>query len=297
MLRRVRPAILHASLFHANLCGRLLGRLSGVPIVITWRHSVEIGGQWRERINRWTARLDDRAVAVCELVRQAEIVRGGAPAGRVVTVYNGVDVDRFSAKEPQVVERVRRALGIPVDALLLGTVGRHSPEKDLANLLAAMVAVRDHVPTAWLVLVGGGELRGQLETQVRSLGLSDAVVFAGVRDDVPEILAALDLFVLPSRWEGLPLAVLEAMAARLPVVATAVGGVPEVVVDGLTGLLVPPGDPPALAGALLSLARDAGRRRAMGQAGYERVREHFAMAQMARAMERLYEELLAEKRG
>jgi glycosyltransferase involved in cell wall biosynthesis len=121
------------------------------------------------------------------------------------------------------------------------------------------------------------------------------VVFAGHRTDVPEILQALDIFVLPSNWEGLPNAVLEAMAAGLPVVATRVGGVPEVVVEGQTGILVPPRDPNALADALLTLLRDPNLRRRMGQAGRQRVQEYFSVDQMVSKTETLYEQLLSEK--
>ena len=295
LLRRKRPLILHASMFHANVLGRVLGRLAGVPIIVTWRHSVGIGWQGREWVNRWTALLNDKAIAVCELARRIEIQRTKVPSDRVVTVYNGLDVRRFSLVNPSSVVQIRHSLGVRSGALLLGAVGRLSPEKDYANLLAAMAKVQKHVPTARLFIVGDGELRERLEIQAQSLGLSDVVTFTGIRDDVPEILAALDIFVLSSRREGLPLAVLEAMAAGLPVVATVVGGVPEVVVDGVTGFLVPPLNPVALAEALLSLLQDPARCKAMGRAGYKRVKQCFSMEQMTRQIESLYEELLVEK--
>lgn len=294
LLLHERPVILHTSMFHANFSGRVLGWLAGVPIIITWRHSPSIGGALRELLNRWTVRLDDRIVATCELVRQIEIEHAQVPSDKVITIYNGIDMER-SAASPLAAARIRQAFNIPADALLLGSVGRMHRSKDFGNLLTAMVQVRKRIPAVWLLLVGDGELRGELESRAQTLGLSSVVTFTGIRDDVPDILAALDIFVLPSRWEGLPLVVLEAMAAGLPVVATAVGGTPEVVVDGVTGLLVPPRDPAALAQAITRLLRNPDLRRKMGRAGRERVTEHFSVEQMVRKTESLYEQLLVEK--
>jgi glycosyltransferase involved in cell wall biosynthesis len=176
---------------------------------------------------------------------------------------------------------------------LLGLVARLHRQKGLGDLLAAVAWVRERVPDVRLLLIGEGELRDELEAQARALGLSGAVIFAGIRTDVAEIVAALDIFVLPSLWEGTSNAVLEAMAAGLPIVATAVGGTPEVVVDGVTGLLVPPRDPSALAGALVTLLQDADLRHRMGRAGRERVKQYFSLERMVRRTEALYEELLS----
>jgi len=294
LLRRERPTILHTWMFHANVPGRVLGRLAGVPIIITWRHSINIGGALREFINRWTAQLDDRIVATCELVRQVEIERARVSSDKVITIYNGIDVQGYSAS-PLAAARVRQTFNVPADALLMGTVGRLHRAKGLADLLAALAQVRERIPTVRLLLVGDGELRGELEAQTQSLGLSSVVTFAGIRADVPEILAALDIFVLPSLWEGMPLVLLEAMAASLPVVVTAVGGTPEVVVDGVTGLLVPPRDPAALAQAIIRLLRDPDLRRRMGRAGRRQIEQHFAIGETVRQVEALYEALLREK--
>jgi sugar transferase (PEP-CTERM/EpsH1 system associated) len=294
LLRRQRPTILHTWMFHADLLGRVLGRLAGVPIIITSRRNENIGGALRERLNRWTAHLSDRVIAVCELVRQAEIKRTRVSPEHVVTIYNGVDVEQFSAVNVQAAARVRHIFDVPIDVLLVGSVGRLHPQKDFATLLAAITQVRKHIPTVRLLLVGDGELRDELESQARSLGLSEIVTFVGSRTDVPQILAAVDVFTLSSLWEGMSNAVLEAMAAELPVVATAVGGTPEVVVDGVTGLLVPPHDPTSLARALTTLLREPALRRKMGQAGRERVQEQFSVERMVCRTEALYTEVLRE---
>jgi sugar transferase (PEP-CTERM/EpsH1 system associated) len=295
LLRRERPAILHTWMFHANFVGRIVGRLARVPIVVTSRRNVNIGGTLREFLNRWTARLGDRVIAVCEMARQAEIERARVSPDKVVTIYNGVDTNEFAALAARAAVRGRRAFGIPAGAPLVGAVGRLHRQKGFADLITALAQVREHLPAVWLLLVGDGDLRGDLEAHAQALGLSEVVAFAGLRTDIPEILAGLDLFALPSLWEGLPNVVLEAMAAGLPVAATAVGGTPEVVVDGITGILIPPQDPEVLAQAITRLLRDPGLRYRMGQAGRERVAQRFTVERMVEQTERLYERLLVEE--
>jgi len=295
LLRRERPTILHTWMFHANVVGRVLGRIAGVPIIITSRRNVNIGGKPREYINRVTAELGDRAIAVCELARQVEIEQTGISPEKVVTIHNGVDVEQFSEPVLQTTAQVRKTFGIPTDVPLVGSVGRFRPQKGFSDLLTAMVKVRQSLPTTRLLLVGDGELRGELEARARLLGLDDVVTFAGMRSDVPQVLTALDVLVLPSLWEGLPNAILEAMAAGRPVVATAVGGTPEVVVDGMTGLLVPPRDPPALAEAITHLLDAPDLRYRMGQAGQERVLQHFSIERMVERTQNLYDQLLVAK--
>jgi sugar transferase (PEP-CTERM/EpsH1 system associated) len=295
LLRRERPSILHTWMFHANVLGRVLGRRAGVPIIITSRRNVNIGGTLREFLKRQTAGMDDRIIAVCEIAREAEIKRAMMSPDKVVTIYNGISAERFVDLDPQTAARTRQTFRIPVEAPLLGSVGRLHPQKGFTDLLTAFAQIRERIPSVRLFLAGGGKSRADLEAQARSLGLSEAVTIAGVRADVPEVLAALDVFVLPSRWEGMPNAVLEAMAAGLPVVATAVGGTPEAVVDGVTGLLVPPRDPGALVQAIEWVLRDPNLRRRMGQAGRKRVEQHFSIEDTIRQTEALYETLLSEK--
>jgi glycosyltransferase involved in cell wall biosynthesis len=229
------------------------------------------------------------------LARQVEIEQTGVSPEKVVTIYNGVDAENFSTSGTRTTGQVLQPFGIPTDVPLVGSVGRFRPQKGYADLLVAMKQVKENAPTARLLLVGDAELQADLEAKAMSLGLDEVVTFAGVRTDVPEILTALDVFVLASLWEGMPNAILEAMAAGLPVVATAVGGTPEVVVDGVTGLLVPPRDPTALAQAITRLLDDPDLRQRMGRAGRERVLQHFSVEQMVKRTQTLYEQLLDAK--
>jgi glycosyltransferase involved in cell wall biosynthesis len=280
---RIRPAILHASLFHANLPGRVLGRLAGLPVVICSERTMAMEPEWRYRVNRWTIGLVDCVIAVSANVRDFCVSHIGLPAEKLVVIYNGVQVPASSSSPRE----ARAELGLPSDGLVIGAVTRLDPVKGGDFLIRALVQV-----DASLVIVGDGPERATLEALTGDLGLAGRVHWLGHRRDVPRLLPAFDLFVQPSLHEGLPNTVLEAMAAGLAVVATAVGGTPEVVLDGVTGLLVPPGNPDALAGAMATLLRDCDLRHTMGRAGRERVAEHFTVERMVRQTQTLYERLL-----
>lgn len=293
LLHREKPSILHNILFHAVVPGRILGRLAGVPIILSWRQNVELGSKWRDRFNRWTISLDDHVVAVSEAAQQAEIHRSGINPGQIALIPNSVDLANIQQQVTQTDRHlVRQTLGLPTNALVIGSIGRLHPQKGLAFLLEAMLFVCEAVPKVCLLVMGDGDLRQQLSDQTKSLGLQEVVLFARARDNVPQVLAAIDLFVLPSLWEGLPLVVLEAMAAGLPVVATAVGGTPELVVEGETGLLVPPRDPAALAQAILALLNDPELAQRLGENGRLRVATQFTIQQMVQQTENLYQQLI-----
>ncbi len=294
LLRQQQPCFLHCWMFHADISGRVIGRLAGVPVIITSRRSQEIGGPNRERLKRLTGRLDDKIIAVSSQARQAEIERTGAPPAKVLTVYNGIECDRFVRPEATAVA-IRQEFNIPLTAPVVGMIGRLHPVKGHTFLLSALARLRQTYADVHLLIVGDGALRPALISQVAEEGLATAVTFTGTRADMPDILAALDIVVLPSLWEGLPNVVLEAMAAAKPVVATAVGGTPEVVVDGITGLLVPPGDVAALAEALAALLADPARAKTMGAAGRQHVESHFTLAQTVKAIENVYQTLWMQK--
>jgi sugar transferase (PEP-CTERM/EpsH1 system associated) len=292
LLCHARPTILHTWMFHANIPGRVLGRLAGVPIVISSERTMGQEGRLRCWFNRITSPLPDRVACVSESVAEFAAQTIGIPPAQLAVIPNGIPLEDF---HPAGRSKARADLGIPLRAVVVGTVGRLQPVKGTSYLLEAWALLASDHPDAILLLVGGGPQQAALERMSRRLGISERVRFLGDRADVPDLLRGMDVFALPSIWEGMPNAALEAMAVGLPVVATAVGGTAEVVVDGVTGLLVPPGNSDALAQSITCLLCDPALRHKMGQAGRERVVKHFSVGRMVEQTERLYEQLLVEK--
>jgi glycosyltransferase involved in cell wall biosynthesis len=295
ILKEIHPTILHTWLFHANITGRIFGRFNKVPLIIASRRSTNIGGSWREILMRETSGMNDKIIAVSEAARKAEIDSSKVPHDKVVTIYNGLDPSPFRTVSNEARQTLRNSMGIPDDVILLGSVGRLHPAKGFNDLITAMELLGRKTRSTQLVIVGEGELKDQLKHQVQKSNLDGRIMFTDIRNDIPEILSAFDIFLSPSLWEGLPNVVLEAMAAGKPVVATSVGGTPEVVVDGLTGLLVPPHKPKALANSTLFLCENPKIQKSMGQAGRERVIKHFSIEQMVKQTEELYHELMVKK--
>ncbi len=293
LLRRLRPQLLHTHMFHANLLGRVVGRLAGVPYVVSTEHTMGQEGQLRRFLDRLTSPLADRVVAVSESVGAFVRETVGISPQRVVVIPNGIDLARCqTALTPA---EARDRLGLPADVPVIGTIGTLRPVKGTDMLLQAFALLQGEFPTAQLLIVGDGVERESLRVLAVELGLSAKTTFTGNRSDVGDLLAAMTVFCLPSHWEGLPLAALEAMCAGLPLVATRVGGTPEVVRDGETGRLVPPADPEAMAQAVAGFLRDPVRSAAIGATGRRWVEENYTRARMVERNEALYRELLERK--
>ena len=209
---------------------------------------------------------------------------------RFATVFNGADLEAVDGASPI---NLKGKLGLPHTCSVIGFGGRIAKEKGLTYLLEAIPAVLSEHPNRHFVIIGDGPLRTDLANQAADLAVADHVTFLGPRSDMYGLLKGLDLYVQPSLWEGLPMVVMEAMAASKPVVATSVGGTAEVVIDGETGLLVPPKNPEALANAISDMLGNPDRARAMGVAGRNRVAEHFTFQAAARKIENIYYELLS----
>ena len=292
LLRVERPAIVHGFLFWAYVIGAFAARAAGVPVVIASRRSLGLFKAdkrhhlWLERLaNRWTHLL----VANSEAVKQDVMAQERVAGPKIRVVYNGIDTAQ-SAPPPD--PALRERLGISPNAPILEVVANLIEYKGHRFFLEACRLVHAARPDARVLLIGEGPCRRELERRTAEIGLEGMVHLLGSRGDVPALLALADLLVLPSLQEGFPNAVLEAMAAGKPVVASRVGGVSEAVIHGSTGLLVPPGDPAALAGAILELLDDPARAAAMGRAGRERTAERFGMARMVEETQEIYEELL-----
>jgi sugar transferase (PEP-CTERM/EpsH1 system associated) len=290
-VRSVHPTILHSSLFHANLPGRITGRCTGVPIIISSERTMAMESEWRYRLNRWTISMVDRVVAVSKEVGEFCVSNIRLPAQKVVVIHNGVEIPTLPLDAR---EQARLELGLSQDALVCGAVSRLDPVKGIKDLLLAFSQVGTAF-AAYLVIIGEGSERQHLEQVAQEIGVMDRVIWAGYRANVPSLLTAFDIFVQPSLHEGLPNTVLEAMAAGIPVVATRVGGTPELVVNGKTGMLVPKSDPDSLADVITLLLESPEARESMGRAGRQRVQQHFSVEKMVQKTEQLYEELLMEK--
>ncbi|MEO8288304.1 MAG: glycosyltransferase [Chloroflexota bacterium] len=294
LLRREKVDVLHTHLFGSNTLGRLLGRLAGVPVIIAHEHW-STKARREVTIDRLLYRLSDRILvpssASKTLVREMERI----PARRIDVLYNGVDTAQFAQEYSR--EEVRAELGIDPGATVIGIVGRLSEEKGgVDNLIRAVGRLHVANPDLRLLIVGDGPLRSSLET-VAAAGAAPGVVhFAGTRTDVARLLGAMDMFVLPSLNEALPIVLLEAMAAGLPVVATGVGGVPEIVEDGKTGLLVPPGDQQALQAAIARLLDNPLLGKQLAAAGKANIALNFTIEKMVERLESLYDSLLTRKR-
>ena len=291
-MRRFQPQIVHTWLPTANTLGRVAALSAHVPAIVAAERAADVWkGFARRLVDRALARRTARIVTNAEGVMRFLVERIGLPAERIRVIRNGLDLAAFDAAA----SRPPTPLPVRAGALVIGTVGRLEPQKGMTHLLEAFAA---GLPTdgrpVQLWIAGSGPEEPALREQARRLGIDQRVRFLGQRDDVPALLGQMDLFVLPSLWEGLPNAALEAMAARRAVVATAVNGTPEAVVDGLTGLLTPPADPTALREAMSALLRDEERRRRFGEAGRQRVETEFTMERMVAQTEVLYHEALEE---
>ena len=235
------------------------------------------------------------AIAVSDAVRDSmnrPTWLGGDPLPPIETLHHGVDLDELH-HGTAAREAARSLLGVDDGVPVIGSVASFTPQKDHAGLLAAFDRVRERIPGVQLVLIGSGPLEQQVRGLVAKHRLQDHVRFLGARDDVATLLPGLDLFVLGSRFEGLPISLLEAMASQVACIAARVGGIPEALRDGRDGRLVPPGDPPALADAIVGLLNDVPTRSALAAAGYERVRADFSIERAVRRTEELYEEVLS----
>ncbi|MBX9789759.1 MAG: glycosyltransferase [Pirellulales bacterium] len=250
----------------------------------------------RMLFNRLFMGSRDRAVGVGEAVRRALVDNEGLPPDRVSVIYNGVDLAPYRAclsDRQGIRTRVRADLGVSESELVLAQIARLDDLKDHATAVRAMSRIAAAVPSSLLLIVGDGPERAIIQKLIGELGVGRNVRLIGTRCDVPEILQAADLFLLSSKSEGIPLTVIEAMAAKLPVVATDVGGLSEIVVPGVTGWLMPAGNDAALAAAAIELLQNASQRAAFGEQGFARACERFDENRMHREYQALYAELLA----
>jgi len=285
-LRRARADVLHCHLPIAGVVGRLAGRLAGVPVIYTEHNMQERYNLFTRRLNLSTWRLQERVLAVSQDV--ASSIRTHADSRIPVdVVLNGVDVDRFDRRTVDTTA-IRRELGIPPEAPVVGSVAVFRVQKRLHDWLHAARALRERHPASHFILVGDGPLREELHASAAAVALGDSLHWVGLQQDVRPYLAAMDVYLMSSMFEGLPIALLEAMSMQCAVVATAVGGIPEVVRDGENGFLVAPGQPDELARVASDLLATPEVANRCAAAARRTVEDHFSVRRMTRQLEATY---------
>ena len=303
IIREEKIHIVHSQGGRADFFARVAARLAKISkIVSTVQMPVEGYDVSPLRkavyviLDRFTERFVDKFIVVSEALRRTLIEGHKIPPEKVVRIYNGIELDKY---DPELYsrEKVRKELRIGPDIPLVGAIGRLVWQKGFPFFIQAASYVLRAIPNAKFLLVGDGPLRSELERMVGDLGMTKDFIFTGFREDIPEVLAALDVLVLSSLREGLPMILLEGMAMARPVVATDIEGIAEVVEHNKTGILVPPEDPQALAEGIIALLRDKDKARRMGQAGRKRVEEKFSVEEMVRRTQGVYESMVRGDTG
>ncbi|HSB67760.1 MAG TPA: glycosyltransferase family 4 protein [Candidatus Methylomirabilis sp.] len=294
LVRKLRPDIVHTHSSKAGFVGRLAARMAGVPRILYTPHGHVFQGYFSPLVTRGiiameriAARWTDRIITLTDAEAEQHLALGIGRPERFVTIPSGIDLARLTAAAP------RR---FPAHGPIVGTVARLAPVKGHRFLLEAMPGILQSCPEARFVFVGEGEARPALEEQARHLGLGERIIFTGFREDAPALLAGMDLFVLPSLNEGMGRVLVMAMALGKPIVATRVGGVPELLGDGEAGILVPPGDSAALAEAVTTLLRDPARAAALAEAGRRRATRYDAETMLS-LLAKVYREVMEGARA
>jgi glycosyltransferase involved in cell wall biosynthesis len=286
MVRRFHPDVIHLhSRRGADWLGGIGARLSGVPVVLTRRVT--------SREPHWLVplkyRLFDRVITISRAIRDG-LVGAGVPESDIRVVHSAVPRPDPVVQWPR--ERLLSEFGLPADALILGMAGQFIPRKGHDVLLKALPKILEHFPRARILLFGKGALEEDVRRRAQAAGLSDAVRFTGFRDDLTQFLGCLDVLVHPAFDEGLGIILLQACAAAVPVVATPVGGIPEIIRDRVNGLVVPPGDPGAMAAAVTQLLQARDLRIRLGRAGREIAEQEFSVDRMVEGNLSVYREVL-----
>ncbi len=298
-LQRQRVDILHTHLFDPSVVGLLAGLAARTPVRVMTRHysnyHTRVNKRWHTRLDQLCTALCHRVIAVSQHTAQGMLDDEGAPPDRLRVILNGVDFERLQLSAPSAPQRLHEEFA-PNGEFLLLQVARLHPEKGHEFLFRALAMIRGRVSQpVRLLLAGTGPFESEYRRQVKELEIEDLVVFLGFRRDIPDLMAAADVVVLASVAEAFGLVLTEALYLNKPVVATRAGGIPEIVQDGVDGLLVPPASPEALSDAIVELMQNPQLRHRLANAGREKVLGRFSFEQMIRQYEEVYEELLIDK--
>jgi glycosyltransferase involved in cell wall biosynthesis len=295
-LRRGSYDVVHCHLPMADVIGRFAGWFAGVPVLVTTEHGRYICKPWYHLLLEPLLNpVTDMRMCVSQDILEIRARREGTPRSKLVRIPNGIETEKFRSPARDRTSVMAEFGWEAADPLVI-SVGRLAPEKNYGALVRAIALIGHRFPQARCLLVGSGPCRDEILAEVNSLGLAGRVKLTGPRSDVPDLLGAADVFVLASLKEGLPVSLLEAMAAAKAVVVTSVGGMPEVIADGGNGLVVPSGDEDALADAIDRLLRDGGLRKVFGAALKDKAEKEFDISRGADDIERVYTDLYERKR-
>jgi len=302
LFRRQKFDIVHTHTAKAGALARTAAFFAGTPVIVHTLHGHNFYGYFGPVssrivtiIERWLGYLTDKIIALTELERKDLISFKAAGSEKIRLIYQGLEMEGYTGLNIDK-HRIRQSLGIKPDEKVVGMIGRLEPVKGPEYFIAAAKSVAEVFPRVKFILVGEGSLREKLEKQMKSLGLEEKFIFTGWREDIPEILSILDLLVLPSLNEGVGMVLIEAQGLGVPIVASRVGGIPEIVRDNQTGILVSAGDADSFAGAIKSLLADENRRSAMSQEAIKWIKGKFKARDMIEEISKLYQELLALKK-
>ena len=289
-MRDQRIDLAHTHLIHADLYGTLAAKAAGISTIISSRHNDDRFRRYRVLIwlNRLLAHWQSKIIVISDWVGRFLQEVEGIPSEKIARIHYGLDPAPIEAfADPAY---VRQQFNIPADAPVIGTIGRLTAQKGQIYLLQAVSLLKKEFPSLRVIIIGDGELRGELETQTKALDITTQVIFTGSRDhrETLRLLSGMDMFVFPSLWEGFGLVLLEAMALKKPIVASNVSAIPESVKDGSTGILVPPQQSQALAAAISHLLKAPDSVRTMGQNGYFTLQHSFSVSQMVHNTSALY---------
>ncbi|RLB79057.1 MAG: hypothetical protein DRH24_13525 [Deltaproteobacteria bacterium] len=293
IIRRVRPDIVHTHNFLAHVNAAPAAKLLRKAVVHTKHGRAVTSISWAPFIRRWLYNLSDKIVVVSKETGVSFREKTGVSERRIKVVYNGVDTSVFEGYSKG---EAKKSLGIPEDTVVFGAVSRLDRVKDHITMVDAFADVLSKGKECLLMIVGDGPERENIERRVQELGISDHVRMVGFTDEVPGHLAAMDLFLQPSREEGLSITILEAMASGVPVVATPVGGTPEMIEDGVTGRLVAIGDSRMLSSVMIEFLEEPQKFSLMAERALKRVKESFTLSTMANEYEKIYREVLSSHR-
>ena len=292
-IRREKIDLVHTHLYRDAIYGRVLGKMAGTAAVVSTLHNSYV---WRSKaqllLDRITSHWADKIVAVSDAVRRYAIENEHIPPVKIMTIYNGIETLGFRIP-PREVSELKRKLGFSPHELVIGSIGELTRQKGYRYLLESAPAILKEHPEVRFLIAGDGDLKTELKAQAERAGVSQKVSFLGYREDIPAVLNIFDIFVLPSLWEGLPVVLIEAMAAGKPIVASDVDGNVEVIGEKEAGIAVPPRNPGALSEAILALIRTPSRRERMGRKGRERAEKIFDVRIMVRKYEELYDLIFA----